>query len=432
MFSRQSPRQIFLSAISLLILSGIATGFTIYKLYESETWVRHTFRVQLNTHEIETNLAKAGRLRQEYLNSNDSRYVQDLAQTRADIFAELKELRRFTGDNRDQQRRCDRLEQAIVGRLSVIEKSIKKRGEGQDDADAQAEMFGQIINWAYETETVVEEMNRSEEALLDHRIWFTSRLFLTICLILAATFLISIYLFNEYYRLLAAELQQRTKAEEDAQRLSVELLRAQDEERRRISRELHDGLGQTLAGAKMLADSFLRRAPTPEALNELTLILEEAMSATRTISHLLHPPMLDEIGFISAARWFVEGFSKRAGIEVTHDIPEEGGRFSDVMELTMFRVLQESLMNVQKHSKSKKASVSLNMNGKNVRLTIQDFGVGLPREKLNNFQESGTDVGVGLAGMKQRVLEQSGTFTIVSDERGTVISVTLPASNRSS
>jgi two-component system NarL family sensor kinase len=257
-------------------------------------------------------------------------------------------------------------------------------------------------------------------------------LFLTICLILAATFLISIYLFNEYYRLLAAELQQRTKAEEDAQRLSVELLRAQDEERRRISRELHDGLGQTLAGAKMLADSFLRRAPTPEALNELTLILEEAMSATRTISHLLHPPMLDEIGFISAARWFVEGFSKRAGIEVTHDIPEEGGRFSDVMELTMFRVLQESLMNVQKHSKSKKASVSLNMNGKNVRLTIQDFGVGLPREKLNNFQESGTDVGVGLAGMKQRVLEQSGTFTIVSDERGTVISVTLPASNRSS
>jgi len=257
-------------------------------------------------------------------------------------------------------------------------------------------------------------------------------LFLAICLILAATFLISIYLFKEYYGVLNAELKQRTKAEENAQRLTVELLRAQDEERRRISRELHDGLGQTLAGAKMLADSFLRRAPSPDDLNELTAILDEAVSATRTLSHLLYPPMLDEIGFISAARWFVEGFSKRAGIEVTHDIPEEGGRFSAVMELTMFRVLQESLMNVQKHSKSKKANVNLKMNSKNVRLTIQDFGVGLPREKLNNFQKSGTDVGVGLAGMKQRVLEQSGSFTIVSDERGTVISVVLPTGNRTS
>ncbi|HMI50661.1 MAG TPA: CHASE3 domain-containing protein [Candidatus Saccharimonadales bacterium] len=432
MFSRQSPRQIFLSAISLLILSGIATGFTIYKLYESETWVRHTFRVQLNTHEIETNLAKAGRLRQGYLSTNDPKYLQDLAQTRTDVFAELRELRSFTGDNRDQQRRCDRLEQAIVGRLAVIEKSVKKHGEGPDDAEAQVAMLGQILNWAYETETVIEEMNRSEEALLNHRIWFTSRLFLAICLILAATFLISIYLFKEYYGVLNAELKQRTKAEENAQRLTVELLRAQDEERRRISRELHDGLGQTLAGAKMLADSFLRRAPSPDDLNELTAILDEAVSATRTLSHLLYPPMLDEIGFISAARWFVEGFSKRAGIEVTHDIPEEGGRFSAVMELTMFRVLQESLMNVQKHSKSKKANVNLKMNSKNVRLTIQDFGVGLPREKLNNFQKSGTDVGVGLAGMKQRVLEQSGSFTIVSDERGTVISVVLPTGNRTS
>jgi signal transduction histidine kinase len=426
MFSRQSPRQVFLSAITLLLLSGIATAVTFYKLYESETWVRHTFRVQLNTHQIETGLAKAGRLRQEYLSTNEIQHLEELEKTRAEIFTELNELRKFTSDNRDQQRRSDRLEEAIKGRLGVIDKSIARHAEGGRDTEAQSEMLAEIVNWAYETELATEDMNRAEESLLGQRIWFTSRLFIAICVILTITFLLSIYLLREYYGLLTAELQRRTKAEADAQQLSVELLRAQDEERRRISRELHDGLGQMLVGAKMIADSFVRQAPSAGSLKELREVLDEAVSATRTISHLLHPPMLDEIGFIPAARWFVEGFAKRTGIAITHDIPEDGIRLSSATELILFRVLQESLMNVQKHSGSPRATVSVDMGQGNAKLKVQDFGKGLPRDILVKFEETGTGVGVGLAGMKQRVLEQAGTFTVVSNSGGTVVSVMLP------
>lgn len=433
MFSRQKPQQIFASALALLLFSGLASGFTIYKLYTSEEWVRHTYQVELDTRDIEASLAKAGRLRQTYLDSGETKYLDDLGTVRRTVFEKLADLRALTHDNRDQQSRLGQLEVAIRGRFKVIEESVQARKQGPVTAEQQLGATSQIVTWAFETARLTEEMDSAEEALLDRRMGFTARLFLGICAIFAATFLLSIYLFSEYYRLLAEELKERTKAEAQARRLSGEVLRAQDEERRRISRELHDGLGQMLVGAKMLVDSFAREAPSAEVVEELSGLLAEAVSATRTISHLLHPPMLDEIGFLSAARWLVEGFSKRAGIAVTQDIPEDGVRLVAATELTLFRVLQESLMNVQKHSGSQRATVRVRMDASKVSIEIQDFGCGLPPETLERFAGSGTGVGVGLAGMKQRVLELSGSFAVISGTGGTTVSVTMPmeAQNKS-
>jgi signal transduction histidine kinase len=147
---------------------------------------------------------------------------------------------------------------------------------------------------------------------------------------------------------------------------------------------------------------------------------------TRTISYLLHPPLLDELGFASAAQWYVEGFSKRSSIEVDLKIPKELGRLSRSVELVLFRVLQEALGNVMRHAKTRRAAVSVTPTRNNLILEVRDFGVGIPPEVLETFNRTGGRVGVGLAGMRERVREQGGTFDVQSSGRGTAIIVTMP------
>jgi signal transduction histidine kinase len=141
---------------------------------------------------------------------------------------------------------------------------------------------------------------------------------------------------------------------------------------------------------------------------------------------LLHAPLLDEVGTASAARWYVEGFAKRSGIELTTDISDEPGRLPRPAELVLFRVLQESLTNIHRHSKSPLAEVSLHCSPANLILQVRDYGKGMPREMLANFLSAGTNVGVGLAGMRERVREQGGRSDIRSDKTGTTITVTMP------
>ena len=139
-----------------------------------------------------------------------------------------------------------------------------------------------------------------------------------------------------------------------------------------------------------------------------------------------HPPLLDEVGIASAARWYAEGFAKRSGIELVTDIPDDVGRLPRPAELVVFRVLQESLTNIHRHSKSLRAEVSLRSTPSSAILRVRDYGKGMPRELLANFLKTGTDVGVGLAGMRERVREQGGRFEIQSGKTGTTITVTMP------
>jgi two-component system, NarL family, sensor kinase len=204
------------------------------------------------------------------------------------------------------------------------------------------------------------------------------------------------------------------------------LLQLQDEERRKFSRELHDSLGQLLAMAKMHVFTLRKKSPHDELLTEIDKLLDESVTETRTISHLLHPPLLDEVGLGSAAKYYAEGFAQRSGIQLSVDIPEGIGRVPPPADLALFRVLQESLTNMHRHSKTTRAEVSLRALPQGIVLRIRDHGVGIPPETLQRFLSTGTNVGVGLAGIRERIREQGGTSEIQSDETGTTITVTLP------
>jgi PAS domain S-box-containing protein len=220
-------------------------------------------------------------------------------------------------------------------------------------------------------------------------------------------------------------LQERTSA---LQNLSSHLLRVQDEERRKIARELHDSLGQYLMALKLNLDLMSRFSgeKREELLCEAQQIAARCLNETRTLSHLLHPPLLDEIGFVEAARWYAEGFARRSEVAITLDLPEKLPRLPDAVEVTLFRVLQESLTNIHRHSGSKTAEIRLGMDGKHICLKIRDQGRGMPPELLERFQKTGAGSGVGLSGMRERVHELAGRLVISSEGEGTLVSVSLP------
>ena len=221
-------------------------------------------------------------------------------------------------------------------------------------------------------------------------------------------------------------VEQRTVA---LRRLSARLLRVQDEERRRIARELHDSLGQYLTAAKINLDVLSRVTGDSNHLRDAQQLIERAISDTRTLSHLLHPPLLDEAGFISAARWYVEGFGKRSGITATLDIPDKLQRLPAEIETALFRILQEALTNVHRHSGTRSVEVRLTSDPSFVALAIQDHGKGIPQDALQRFRKTGANFGVGLAGMRERVKELGGTLHLESSPAGTLLTAVIPISS---
>ena len=225
------------------------------------------------------------------------------------------------------------------------------------------------------------------------------------------------------------DITARKRAEEAARRLSGRILSLQDDERRRIARELHDSLGQYLVSLKVNLD--LLSPMVPEArenaiVSECLHAVEECLSETRTISHLLHPPLLDEAGFASAARWYCEGFAERSRLQVDLEIPPELGRLDRDVETTLFRILQEALTNVHRHSGGSMVRIILQFDAEQVQLQISDDGKGIPEERLRRLKENDSATGVGLAGMRERVRELGGSFAIGSASPGTTITVTIP------
>jgi PAS domain S-box-containing protein len=221
-------------------------------------------------------------------------------------------------------------------------------------------------------------------------------------------------------------------AQESLRRLSGRLMQSQDEERRRIARELHDGLGQYLVAVKMNLDVLAMKVSpgTQERVGEFLADaikqIENAISETRTISHLLHPPLLDEIGLESALVWYAEGFAKRSGISVKVDISPSLGRLETEVETALFRVVQECLTNVHRHSGSPTASVRLARDKGELKLEVHDEGKGMPA--LASSQDPpATAPGVGLQGIRERILQLRGRVEVVSDGgKGTSVIVTLP------
>ena len=229
--------------------------------------------------------------------------------------------------------------------------------------------------------------------------------------------------------IIAVDVTARRQAESALRKLSGRLLGIQDQERRRIARELHDSLGQYLAGLK-IAIELLGASPRierqAELLNECSDILEKAIAETRTLSHLLHPPLLDEAGFASAASWFVSGFSQRSGIPVSLDLPSDMPRLPQSVEIALFRILQESLTNVHRHSRASSAEIKVEADAEQTTIEILDHGCGMPTPVLEHVRGDGNRLGVGLAGMRERVHELGGEFEVTSSDHGTTVRAQIP------
>jgi PAS domain S-box-containing protein len=219
-------------------------------------------------------------------------------------------------------------------------------------------------------------------------------------------------------------------ATESLRELSARLLRMRDDEQRRLARELHDSVGQLLAaiGMNIAAVSLEADKLSPAAAKsvaENASLVEEVSREIRTISHLLHPPLLDEAGLASALRWYAEGFAKRSRIEVNLEIPSSVGRLHHDTEIALFRVVQESLTNIHRHSGSATATIRIHVYGERVVLEIQDQGKGIPQEKLRNLARMGR-IGVGFGGMRERLRQLGGKLEVESSDNGTLIRATLP------
>ncbi len=226
------------------------------------------------------------------------------------------------------------------------------------------------------------------------------------------------------------DITDRKRAEESVRLLAGQLLKIQDDERRRIARELHDSSAQMLAALAIDLDQ-VRESPrlNPREASLLVdgkALLETLTQDIRNLSHLLHPPLLDEVGLSSALEWYVDEFQKRSGIITRLELAADLGRLPEDFEITIFRIAQEALANVHRHSGSAKATVRLTRTDGGVCLEIADQGRGIPLEKRLDLAK-GVGMGIGLRGMRERVAQLGGKLDVQSSETGTVVSVILPA-----
>jgi PAS domain S-box-containing protein len=242
---------------------------------------------------------------------------------------------------------------------------------------------------------------------------------------------------------LALEVTQRQRAEEallqeeqSLRELSGRLLRLQDDERRRIARDLHDTTGQKVVALTLelsMIEAKLGTLP-PEVnamLQECRELADEVSTDIRTLSYVLHPPLLDEAGLSSAARWFVDGFVRRSRIKVDLDLPHDMGRMPQELELTLFRILQESLTNVHRHANSPNAFVKIALNENSVTLEVKDEGHVAKPIVVSSTEKNIELLGVGVRGMQERVRQLGGRLELRSGSKGTIMRATLPLTQAS-
>jgi len=235
---------------------------------------------------------------------------------------------------------------------------------------------------------------------------------------------------------LADCVKQRTveldTANQGLRELTARLMQLQDEERRRIARELHDSVGQTLAALTMnlttVSSDIERLSQTAKTVSDSLALAREMHKEVRTVSYLLHPPLLDEAGLASALRWYVEGFAERSKIRVQLDISEDFGRLPQDLETALFRTVQECLTNIHRHSRSEVASIRLIRSADEISLKVEDRGAGIPPEKLDEVTSDGSP-GVGIRGMRERMRQLGGSLAVQSDASGTRVEACLPISN---
>jgi PAS domain S-box-containing protein len=562
-----SPRQrgsaVFVSAIILLLVSGVAVYALVAKLLDAERWIAHTYDVEETLTDVRALNGRTNRDRTEYIATGDPRFLEEYRTSLTERDKAVERVRSLTSDNSIQQQNCDRLESTFERLTGLLSDSIALKAKGQSDLERQFVSTREIADASTDIDSTLEGMNALERRLLEARRAHAAFLFRVTVVILFVAFVLAIGLLLLHYRLLEAELLGRAAAEarfrtqaalldaandaiwsadlnekitywnkgaerlygwsreeaigqsphellqtkfpvpfeevarkraeggwqgelvhtkrdgttvtvgsswtrlEDARNnltgwlqintdisgqkrseqslrlLTGRLLRLQDEERRRIARELHDSAGQLLAAISMNltpleSGNGTSNPRAAEAIRESLALVKELSSELRTISHLLHPPLLDEVGLASALRLYIEGFTDRSKINVELDIPDDFGRLPQELETAIFRVVQECLTNIHRHSGSPVARIRISHIGNHVRVEIEDEGTGIPTEKRKAMDSVGSP-GVGINGMRERLRQLGGSLEVCSpaapsedSNHGTVITALLPAARPSS
>lgn len=456
MSSLLKARFAFVIAIGLLLACALIVYGALHAFTESERAVQHAQRIQVLLGTTESAIAAAARARLTYVFNGDADALQQYQEAVATIPPQLADLRQSTKQNSQQQSQCDLLETLVRERMKLWEQSIQLKKSAQPAPAGQPDMTRQSVEFAQAIVAVTQTMRHEEAAELEQT-RASSRMHLIVAIaFLAISFITAVLLLFWHYRLVRGELEAREIAESQAReaaavaseaeqkarasesvalasndaarKLSARLLSLQDEERRRLSRDLHDSTGQYLAAAKMVLSSLAAAHPEDKRFGECMDLLDRSLREIRTLSHLLHPSGLEEAGFSVAARWYVEGFASRSGIAVKVDVQDLAQRLPPDVEITLFRILQEALTNIHRHSGSRSAEVTFKTDSGNVVLAVRDYGTGISAGTLNQFRASG-GAGVGLAGMRERIHEVGGSLDIQSNAQGTCVTAILPRGN---
>ncbi len=424
-------------AMTLLVATGAIGLITLEKMKASGDQVLHTYAVQGRLKDIRSDIGENHAnfdLYQLSRNPDEARDLERQAQEQRRTFEELTEL---TRDNPTQQARLEEFGKVLKEDLEQLGNCVGVPSCLGSDSSSKTDQMAMISARRRTMSAMLRNMESLEAQLLQDRLDTWDRLFNRLVIILVGSFILALILLAYNITLLIQEIERRKEQEwiekknaESYRMLSARILELQDVERRKIARELHDSVGQFLAGLKLNLARLQRRESESVQQNRPLLLesidlTERAISEVRTISHLLHPPLLDELGFYSAARWYTEGFAKRSGIQVELKLAEIVERLPREVELALFRVLQESLTNVHRHAQANRVDVEVECTDREVVLCVKDNGKGINRNVLERFR-GGQAGGIGLAGMRERLVELGGTLEVESNTEGTQIRATLP------
>ena len=422
-----------------------------------------------------SHLKDAETSRRGYVISAEADYLVDFQSALDVVPSGLRDLRPLISGVPSQVERFRRLEKLVEKRLNLLKRSVDLHAGKDSEAADQIALTAQGKVLADEIRAVADQMEDAEEGLLQERQNRAATLERLTISVLAIGYvfgfaLLLLAVLNlrreiaahdqarealreahdrleikvqertaellETNQALEVEIEERRRAAQSLSSLSGQLLRVQDEERRRIARELHDSVGQTMVAVlrnlNQLEESVARLEPNArDELSEAVGWVSQCTRELRTISYLLHPPLLDELGLASALRAYAEGFAKRGDVSIQLDIPNQIDSLPKDSELALFRVVQEALSNIHRHSKSPRARIKIVRAPGELTLDVEDDGVGMPADPWLDDSATSPSLGVGIAGMRERMKQLGGRLEIHSNGKGTVVRAILPLSGNS-
>jgi signal transduction histidine kinase len=405
---------------ALVAVIAIAGSATMKGMADSRDWLGHTYQVKAKLADLQLNRG----LLHEYETATGAGSAEGRAALHSAgqaVRQSLARLKEVTRDNPPQQEQLEQLEPLFEQHIRDVEASAATGLRANLEAEAR---MNQIID----------DINTLETRLLGVREAAWDRQFrrnigvlafaVGACLLLLLT---NMHLLREDVRSSRVATEHIRESADSYRALSARIIGLQDAERRKLGRELHDSIGQALAGLQMNLEQLVAQYGEGNSLLvESSEMVRHTAKEVRTISQLLHPPLLDVVGFVPAAQNYVQQFARRSGMEAKTNFADDLKLPSKEAELMLFRVLQESLTNVHRHAQATAVDVWLARRDHQVVLTIQDNGRGLPAGVIENF-DAGMASGVGLAGMRERLAEFGGELHVESSHSGTIIRASIPA-----